>query len=122
MATKTAIARNLVVASKQTARPTAKTVEKRAKQVKDIFANEEKFDLVLSDLSQQDVDAIWLALARERGSWRVNEYSTAVGGKAIKYGVPVASVTHKRYDRLAEKVGKAVSKDLKAKFFGRKTK
>jgi hypothetical protein len=87
---------------------TDKVAKARLAEVKDILESEERYEIVMKDLSLADVQAIHDALVSARSSWRTSEYGEVYGGKALKAGYAAGLVMSKRLARLLGKTKSAV--------------
>lgn len=87
-----------------------KVAQARLAEVKDILDSEKRYEIVMTDLSLADVQAIHDALVSARSSWRTSEYGEVYGGKALKAGYAAGLVMSKRLARLLGKTKAAVEK------------
>ena len=85
------------------------TAEKREAEVKDILASEERYDIVITDLSKADVKALYEALVSARSSWRTSAYGEVYGGKAKKAGFATGLVMTMRISRLLGKTKNSIA-------------
>lgn len=87
---------------------TEATATKRVEEAQDILASEERYDIVMTDLSLADVQAIHEALVSARSSWRTSAYGEVYGGKAKMAGFATGLVMSQRLSRLLGKTKKSI--------------
>lgn len=87
---------------------TEATATKRTEEAQDILASEERYEIVMTDLSLADVQAIHEALVSARSSWRTSPYGEVYGGKAQKAGFATGLLMSQRLSRLLGKTKKSI--------------
>lgn len=91
-----------------------KVATSRQAKAKDALASETKFDLVLENISLEDLKFIVEQLNHGRASYNASKYGRVYGGKAKMMAYNQALVESERAHRLLDKARKALAKASKA--------
>jgi hypothetical protein len=102
------------VAVVKSTKASEKVASSRQAKAKDTLASETKFDLVLENISLEDLQFIVEQLNHGRASYNASKYGRVYGGKAKMMAYNQALVESERAHRLLDKARKALAQARKA--------